>query len=190
MNLSKTEKILINALFILIVTLFGTWLYMENYFFWSIIACISGILLILGFNIYRSSLSEKLNLKQFLSVLSTVEPQIKSSVIDSFSPTLSELKLPYIESPSIGTNLDAVSTRKTYDIIKERIDKQRKAVESLRAYLSPKKQLALDEALLKYAKPQKGKVPSDEMVEYWGMDEETARKTAIERIEELLEFAR
>jgi len=28
------------------------------------------------------------------------------------------------------------------------------------------------------------------MIEYWGMDEETARKTAIERIEKLLEFVK
>ncbi len=86
--------------------------------------------------------------------------------------------------------MDAVSTKKTYDIIKDNIKKQREAVESLRAHLSPKRQIALDEAWQSYAEPQKARVPSDPMIEYWGMDEESARKTAIERIEKILEFVK
>lgn len=121
---------------------------------------------------------------------SFISQQIKSNIIDSFSPTLSELKLHFEEYPSTGTNLDAVSTRKTYDIIKDHIKNQRETVESLRAHLSPNKQIALDEAWKNYAEPQKAKVPSDAIIEYWGMDEETARKTAIERIKKILEFVR
>jgi len=119
-----------------------------------------------------------------------VSHQVKFKIHESFSPTLSELKLSFEEYPSTGTNLDAVSTRKTYDIIKEHIKNQREAVELLRTYLSPKKQTALDEAWKIYAEPQRSKVPSDPMIEYWGMDEETARKTAIERIEKILEFVK
>ena len=159
-----------------------------------------GILAVFGFNFYRSIIKKGRFLKRFFSSLSSmftssplfsfINQQIKHNVISSFSPTLSELKLTYDEYPTTAANLNAISTKNTYDVIKSHILNQREAIEIFRAYLPQKRKVALDEAWYAYAEPQKEKVPSDPMIEYWGMDEPEARKTAIERIEKILEFVK
>ena len=54
MSLSTIEALGVNFLIGLITTITGTWLYMEKYFVSTIVTAITGILFIIGFNIYRT----------------------------------------------------------------------------------------------------------------------------------------
>lgn len=59
MKFSKSEVILLNAFFSLIVVITGGWLLMHKYFILGLIFCFLSIFIILGLNIYRTQYKEK-----------------------------------------------------------------------------------------------------------------------------------
>ena len=63
-------------------------------------------------NIFKGFFSGILGIFSSSIILSHISNQTKNNIISSFSPTPSELKLPFEKHPSTGSNLDAVSTKK------------------------------------------------------------------------------